>query len=1059
MAGFRFHVAAALRMALALLLATGAFAGSPPGAGPVRVFNAADGVPQMAIYALAPDREGRLWAGTLAGVARFDGQAWKSVEGPPSRYALLVNANSMTSASDGSMWIGTRFQGYLEFTQGGWKVHDVQSGLPINNVNGILESSRQDRSGRRILYGATHGKGIVAYQDGAWQRLGGELAEERTFCLLEREGALWVGSARGVWILEQGRWRPFEANGSLADPLVRTLAETTETDGSRCLWIGTEKGGLYRWRHGRLEALPMKEHMGNTSVRALQAGADGSMWVGTSGGGMAQILGDQWLVRGTHSGLQSDFIRCLAFTPGGPDGSVLWAGSDGKGIFRIHSGGWRRVTVPWPHADPRVQGFAETRNPATGQPVLWMGNTCLARLEKGVYTIFRPNLDAAGETMRSLYAFPGDQDLWFGFGGSLGRFSAGRFRFWTEKDGFPQGTVRVLAGTRDAKGTRILWIGTSRGLVRWDGRTFLAVPPPPGDPTPSVRSLDVDGTRLWVGTDKGLACREGDAWVTPGAQASFPPVGVHALLRLPSGMVVGTFGSGVLQFEDPRGSGGHQSFTTRNTPALRQDLVYDLVQDAAGRIYVSSPRGVARVDPARGWTWDNFSTEDGLPGMECIKGSLFRDSSGRIWVGTEDGPAWLEPRTAAQDLVPKPLVWESAGVRGRSLVEGAELSHKDQGIRFEYRLLTGHREQDTAYRTQLKGLQDAPGDWSALSYTQFPSLPAGRYTMLVWARDYAGNQTGPLGFAFRVLPPPWFSPLAWAAYAVLLGGGVLALLRLRTRVLADRNRELVERIGDATREIELRREEQEKLNRELVLLNLEKTQFMGIAAHDLRNPLNTIILVSDGLVTGDLEDCPPEIQPWVRKIATSAHHMTALIDEFLDVNAIESGRSKPSLRILGVEEILDPMASLYKLRLEAKGQTLVMEGAGGPGRILADPNHLRQILDNLLSNASKFSPHGAVLRVRVVPGPATTRLDVIDQGPGVLESERGNLFRRFSKLSARPTGGESSSGLGLSIVKHLVDANHGRIWVENQPGGGCAFCLEVPSALPAGDGLILAEKN
>ncbi len=1059
MAGSRLPVAAAFLLVLALLPGIRARAEAPPGAGPVRVFNAADGVPQMAIYALASDREGRLWAGTLAGVARFDGQAWKSVEGPPSRYALLVNGNSMTSTSDGAMWIGTRFQGYLEYRRSGWKVHDTQSGLPINNVNGLLESSRQDRSGRRILYGATHGKGVVAYQDGAWQRLGGELAEERTFCLLEREGALWVGSARGVWILEHGRWRPFEANGSLADPLVRTLAESTEPDGSRNVWIGTEKGGLYRWRRGRLEALPMKERMGNTSVRALLAGADGSMWVGTSGGGMAQITGDQWLVRGTRNGLASDFIRCLAFTPGGPDGSVLWAGSDGKGIFRIHSGGWRRVTVPWPHADPRVQAFAETRNPATGEPVLWMGNTGLARLEKGVYTFFNPGLDAAGATMRSLFAFPGESDLWFGYGNSLGRFSGGRFRFWTEKDGFPPGTVRVLAGTRDARGARILWIGTSRGLVRFDGRSFLAVEPPPGDPKPSVRSLDVDGTRLWMGTDKGLACREGDAWVTPGSQASFPPVGVHALLRLPAGMVVGTFGSGVLLFDDPRGSGGHRSFTTRNTPALRQDLVYDLVQDAAGRIYVSSPRGVARVDPARGWAWDNFGTEDGLPGMECIKGSLFRDSSGRIWVGTEDGPAWLDPATSAQDVVPKPLVWESASVRGRALEPGARLSHRDHGIRFEFRLLTGHREQDTVYRTQLKGLQDAPGDWSAASGAQYPSLPPGPYTLLVWARDYAGNPTGPLEFAFQVLPPPWLSPWAWAGYAVLLGAGVLGLLRLRTRVLAERNRELVERIGEATREIEQRREEQEKLNRELVLLNLDKTQFMGIAAHDLRNPLNTIILVSDGLVSGDLEECPPEIQPWVRKIATSAHHMTALIDEFLDVNAIESGRSKPSLRVLGLEEVLEPLASLHRLRLEAKGQVLVVEGAAGPARIVADPNHLRQILDNLLSNASKFSPHGAVLRIRVVPGPAATRLDVIDQGPGVKDSERGDLFRRFSKLSARPTGGESSSGLGLSIVKHLVDANHGRIWVENQPGGGCAFCLEVPSALPAGGSLNLTEKN
>jgi signal transduction histidine kinase len=562
----------------------------------------------------------------------------------------------------------------------------------------------------------------------------------------------------------------------------------------------------------------------------------------------------------------------------------------------------------------------------------------------------------------------------------------------------------------------------------------------------------VDGDRLWVGTDRGLACLEKGAWVTPRALRGFLQVGVDAILPVTPkylvdqpGILVGTFGSGLRFLEDVDRREEAKAFSMATTPALHHDLIYDLLPDALGRIYVTGSRGVARVDPDRGWSWDEFTEEDGLPGVRCIKGSLFRDSAGRIWVGTEDGPAWLDPQESFQDRQPKPLLWENASVQGRALVTGATLQHRDQGLRFEFRLLTDHREGDSRFRTRLEGLQDAPGPWTNQSYVQFPSLPSGKYTLHVWARDYAGNESGPITFTFSILAPPWNRPWAWAVYSMLLGAAIYGILVLRTNFLAQRNRDLEKTIRSATQEILQQREEQKALNRELIQLNLEKTQFMGIAAHDLRSPLNTIVLVADGLINGDLQTCPEEILPWVRKVAASAHYMTALIGEFLDVNALDSGRFTPSPRAVPVRELLGTLASLFQVRLDVKEQTLSLEEGPGFPWVMVDPNHFRQVLDNLLSNASKFSPRGASLSVRVVVEGPVTRFEVVDQGPGIREEERDKLFRRFAKLSARPTGGETSSGLGLSIVKQLVDANRGRIWAENLPGGGCAFIVEVPS--------------
>jgi signal transduction histidine kinase/ligand-binding sensor domain-containing protein len=1052
--------------AVGLVLALGAAgrAAGPsalPGFAAVKVFKEEpEGLPHLTVTAMARDRAGRLWAGTHAGVARFDGERWLTVAAPPSNYVLQVNANAMTGMADGSMWIGTRFQGILEYREGRWKVHDTTTGLPNNNINAVVEGSRRDASGRPVIWAATYGKGLACYEDGVWRKAPGGLPSEKLYCLLERNGALWAGTASGVWVMDQGRWRPFEGNAALETFTVRAMAETTDPEGNRCVWFGTDKDGLYRWRRGVLEAMPLQSKMGCASVRSLLAAPGGAVYVATDGGGLARIVEDRWEVENTRGGLMSDSICCLALTPRGPAGTTLWAGSNGQGIFRLPGCGWRSFKVPWPAPDPKVQTFAETRDPATGRTALWMGNTYLARLEDGKWTFFRPDPSSNGTPLRSLFAFPGGQDLYFGFRENLGWFHGGRFTYFRPQDGMPGGLVRAVTGVVGAKGGRVLWIGTSRGLARWDGSRFRVLPPPPGDPEPSIRTLVVDGERLWVGTDRGLACLEKEAWVMPRALRGFLQVGVEAILPVTPkylvdqpGILVGTFGSGLRFLEDVDHQGEALAFSTATTPALHHDQIYDLVPDALGRIYVAGPRGVARVDPDRGWSWDDFTREDGLPGTQCLQGSLFRDSAGRIWVGTEDGPAWLDPQESFQDRAAKPLVWEGASVQGRLLDPGATLSHRDQGLRFEFRLLSDHREEDTRFRTRLEGLQDAPGPWTSQSFVQFPTLPPGRYTLYVWARDFAGNESGPLAFPFRILTAPWNRPWAWALYTVLLGASIYGLLVLRTNLLAQRNRELERTIRDATEEILQQREEQEALNRELIQLNLEKTQFMGIAAHDLRSPLNTIVLVADGLLNGDLQACPPEVLPWLRKVAASAHYMTSLIAEFLDVNALDSGRFRPTPRPVSVGEALGALTSLFQLRLEAKHQTLSVEQAPGSPWVRVDPNHLRQVLDNLLSNASKFSPPGAALKVGVVADGPVTRFVVADQGPGIRDEDQEKLFRRFAKLSARPTGGETSSGLGLSIVKQLVDANHGRIWAENLPEGGCAFIVEVPSSEAPGEAL------
>jgi signal transduction histidine kinase len=116
------------------------------------------------------------------------------------------------------------------------------------------------------------------------------------------------------------------------------------------------------------------------------------------------------------------------------------------------------------------------------------------------------------------------------------------------------------------------------------------------------------------------------------------------------------------------------------------------------------------------------------------------------------------------------------------------------------------------------------------------------------------------------------------------------------------------------------------------------------------------------------------------------------------------------------------------------------------GRVFADPKFVFAVLDNLLSNAIKFSPFGSAVTVRVTEFEGRVRIAVRDQGPGLTEADRQRLFGRFSRLSAKPTGGEKSVGLGLSIAKQMVEACGGRIWAESEAGKGATFLVELPGS-------------
>lgn len=249
-------------------------------------------------------------------------------------------------------------------------------------------------------------------------------------------------------------------------------------------------------------------------------------------------------------------------------------------------------------------------------------------------------------------------------------------------------------------------------------------------------------------------------------------------------------------------------------------------------------------------------------------------------------------------------------------------------------------------------------------------------------------------------------------------------------------------------QIGLLMDQQQTLVEQLSRANAAKNKFLGMAAHDLRNPLASIRGLAEFLNDGTVGPVNPDQSELINLIHQAAQGMVTLVNDLLDVATIESGELKLEVAPHPLVELIEKSVTLNGLESARKRTQIVFNERATAPAIRIDGPKIRQVIDNLLSNAVKYSPPGSTVQVALDLGPdGRQTIRVRDQGPGIPENERDRLFKDFGRLSARPTGGENSTGLGLAICRKIVDAHQGSIVAENQPAGGCEFRVTLPPDL------------
>jgi signal transduction histidine kinase len=260
----------------------------------------------------------------------------------------------------------------------------------------------------------------------------------------------------------------------------------------------------------------------------------------------------------------------------------------------------------------------------------------------------------------------------------------------------------------------------------------------------------------------------------------------------------------------------------------------------------------------------------------------------------------------------------------------------------------------------------------------------------------------------------------------------------------DHERRLFEDLTRLNNELSAMHRELYRKNMQLEELNKLKNRMVGIAAHDLRNPLSVVWNYADFLLAEYQDPLTDKQRMYVENIRASSRYMLKLVEDLLDVARIESGKLILKKERISLDKLIIPNLDLNGPIADKKEISIVHEGDIQLIDVEVDRGKMDQVINNLLGNAIKYSPHGSKILVSSLSKKRNVRICVKDEGPGIPEEDRKNLFEPFQMGREGEKKGKESHGLGLAIAKSIVEGHGGRIWVESDVGSGSVFCFTIP---------------
>ena len=252
------------------------------------------------------------------------------------------------------------------------------------------------------------------------------------------------------------------------------------------------------------------------------------------------------------------------------------------------------------------------------------------------------------------------------------------------------------------------------------------------------------------------------------------------------------------------------------------------------------------------------------------------------------------------------------------------------------------------------------------------------------------------------------------------------------------HQELEKRVEERTRELSVALEEVKRISQ-------RKNDFVSNVSHELRTPLTSIKGYASILLSGKLGTIPQEVHKRLEKINKHSDELVSFVNDLLDIARIESGRITLKLAPLNLRSMVEEVADMLAVQMKEKQIAFSLEAEAALPEVAADYGQIKRVCINLINNAIKYTPGGSIT-VRASHKNAGVQVDIIDTGCGIPEDAVNNLFVEFYRVDSTINQEVKGTGLGLAMVKQIIEAHKGKIWVKSKAGAGSTFSFTLPAA-------------